>query len=63
MTRSSRDKLNSIYAGAAIGIAAVFGAIAGSWLLFILVAAGLFAVLSETGLVRSSNDRTRTRRR
>jgi hypothetical protein len=63
MTRSSRDKLNAIYAGGTIGVAAVIGAIGKSWLLFVLVAAGLFGVLNQTGLIRSSNDRTNTRRR
>ena len=63
MTRSSRDKLNAIYAGAAVGIAAVFGAIGGSWLFFLLIAGGLFAVFFSTGLIRSANDRTRSKRR
>ena len=63
MTRSSRDKLNAIYAVGAIGVAAVFGAIARSWVLFVLIAIGLFAVLFQTGLVRSSNDRKRNKRR
>ena len=61
--RSSRDKLNGIYGIGAIGIAAVFGAIAGSWLLFVLVAAGLFAVFIENGQIRSPNNRTRSKRR
>jgi hypothetical protein len=63
MTRSSRDKLNSIYAGAAIGIAAVFGAIARSWVLFILIAASLFAVFGQTGQIRSPSDRRRNKRK
>jgi len=63
MTRSSRDKLNAIYAIGAIGIAAVFGAISGSWLLFILIAGGLLGVFISTGQIRSATDRTRTRRR
>ena len=63
MTRSSRDKLNAIYGVFIIAVAALFGAFAGSWLLFVLVAAGLFGVLIQTGLVRSSNDRTRSKRR
>lgn len=63
MTRSSRDKLNAVCAGGAIVIAAVIGAIAQSWLLFVLVAVGLLTVLIQTGLVRSSNDRTRSKRR
>ena len=63
MTRSSRDKLNTIYAIGSIGVAAVFGAIAGSWLLFVLIAAGLFAVFIENGQIRSANNRTRSKRR
>ena len=63
MTRSSRDKLNAIYAIGAIGLAAVFGAIAGSWVLFILIVGGLLGVFFSTGLIRSANDRTRNKRR
>ena len=63
MTRSSRDKLNAIYGVFIIAVAALFGAFAGSWLLFVLVTAGLLAVLVQTGLIRSASDRTRTRRR
>jgi uncharacterized membrane protein YhiD involved in acid resistance len=55
--------LNAIYAGAAIGIAAVFGAIARSWVLFVLIVASLFAVFNQTGQIRSQNDRKRNRRR
>ncbi len=63
MTRSSRDKLNAIYAVGAIAVAALFGAIAGSWVLFVLVAVGLFGVFVQTGQIRSPNDRTRNKRR
>ena len=63
MTRSSRDKLNAIYAVGAIAVAAVMGAIAGSWMLFILIAGGLLGVFIQSGLIRSANDRTRNRRR
>lgn len=63
MTRSSRDKLNGIYATGAIALAAVLGAIGGSWLLFVLIAAGLLTVLVQTGLIRSANGQTRGNRR
>ena len=70
MTLNSREKLNGIFAGAAIGIAAaaigiaaVFGAASQSWVIFVLVAAGLFAVFSQTGQIRSPRDRKRNRRK
>ena len=63
MTRSSRDKLNAIYAVGAIGVAAVFGAISGSWLLFLLVAVGLVGVFIQTGQIRLADDRTHRRRK
>ena len=63
MTRNSRDKLNSIYGICAIAVAAVIGAITGSWVLFVLIAASLFAVFSQTGQIRSPNDRKRNKRR
>ena len=63
MTRSSRDKLNAIYAIGTIGLAAVFGAIAGSWVLFVLVAAGLFGVFIQTGQIRFPSDRRPNKRR
>lgn len=63
MTRNSRDKLNSIYGIFIIAVAAVLGAIAGSWMLFILVAAGLFTVFAQTGLIRSPSNRKRNKRR
>ena len=63
MTRSSRDKLNAIYAIGAIGVASVFGAIAGSWVLFILIAGGLLGVFFSTGQIRPPSDRTRNKRR
>ena len=49
---TARDKLNIGCGAAAIGIAAVFGAITQSWLLFILVAAGLLTVFFRFGLIR-----------
>ena len=63
MTRSSRDKLNAIYAIGAIGLAAVFGAISGSWVLFILIAAGLLGVFFSTGQIRPADERMRNRRK
>jgi len=52
MTRSSRDKLNSIHLLGAIGIAAIVAAISGSWLLFPLVCAALIGASVITGEVR-----------
>ena len=63
MTYDSRDKLNAIYAAGAVVVAAVIGAIAQSWLLFVLVAAGLFGVFIRNGQIRSPRDRTQKRRR
>ena len=63
MTRSSRDKLNAIYAVGAIGVAALLGAIAGSWLLFLLVAVGLVGVFIQTGQIRLADDRKRNKRK
>jgi hypothetical protein len=63
VTRNSRDKLNSIYGIFIIAVAAVIGAIAGSWVLFLLAAVGLFTVFAQTGQIRSPNDRKRNKRR
>jgi uncharacterized protein involved in exopolysaccharide biosynthesis len=52
MTRSSRDKLNSFHLVGSIGIAAIIAAWAGSWLLFLLVAAALIVAGLLTGEVR-----------
>ena len=50
--KAPSDKLNIGCAATAIGIAGVIGTIAQSWLLFILVAAGLLAVFVRFGLIR-----------
>jgi uncharacterized ion transporter superfamily protein YfcC len=63
VTQNAKDKLDLIFGATAVGIAAVFGAIASSWLLFLLIAGGLFGVFVQTGLIRSANDRTRNKRR
>ena len=52
MTRTSRDKLNSIHLAGSVGFAAVAGALSGSWLLFVLVAGALVGVSVMTGEVR-----------
>ena len=63
LTRNSRDKLNSIYGICAIAVAAVFGAITGSWVLSVLIAAGLFGVFIQTGQIRFPSDRRPNKRR
>jgi len=63
MTRTSRDKLNGIYAGTAIGLAALIGGLSGSWALFILIAGGLLGVFISTGQIRSNERRTPNRRK
>jgi hypothetical protein len=49
---TARDKLNIGGVAAAIGIAAVLGAITQSWLLFIFVATGLLALFVRLRLIR-----------
>ena len=63
MTYNSRDKLNAIYAAGTVGVAALLGAIAQSWVLFVLIAAGLISVFVSTGQIRLPNERTRTKRK
>jgi hypothetical protein len=63
MTKNAKDKLKLILGGGAVILAALIGAIAGSWMLFLLVVAGLLTVCVQTGLIRGSNGPTRTRRR
>ena len=63
MAYSSRDKLNAIFAAGTIAVAAVMGAIAGSWVLFLLIAGGLFGVCFGTGLIRLDDVPRRKRRR
>ena len=63
MTLNSREKLNGIFAGAAIGIAAMFGAASQSWIIFILVTAGLLAMFIGTSQIRLTNVRSRKKRR
>ena len=63
MTRSSRDKLNSIYFGVSIAVAAVLGAASGSGFVFLLVAGGLITMFAGSGQIRLGDGRTRNRRR
>lgn len=63
MTLNSREKLNGIFAGIAVGIAAMFGAASQSWVVFILVAAGLLAVFIGTSQIRLTNVRSRKKRK
>jgi len=52
VTRSSRDKLNSIHLLGAIGIAALLAVVAGSWPLFLFVAVALIVASIFTGEIR-----------
>ena len=52
MTFTSRDKLNAVHFAGSIGIAAIFAALAGSWPLFIVVAAALVGTSLFTGEIR-----------
>jgi uncharacterized membrane protein YdjX (TVP38/TMEM64 family) len=55
--------LNAIYGIFIIAVAAMIGAIAGSWVLFVLIAAGLFGVFIQTGQIRFPSDRRPNKRR
>ena len=48
MTQNAKDKLNLIFGASAVGVAAVFGAIGGSWFLFLLIAGGLLGVFLQS---------------
>jgi hypothetical protein len=63
VTRSSRDQLNGIYAGAAICLGALVGAASGSGFLFLLVAGGLIGMFMSTGQIRMSGGLKRGRRK
>ena len=63
MTRSSRDKLNAIYIGGSIAVAALMGAASGSGFVFLLVAGGLIGMFMSTGQIRLNGGRSRNRRR
>ena len=63
LSRNAKDKLNASHAVGAIGIAAVIGIVAQSWVLFILVAAGLIAVSLATGEIRLPTNRKPSKRR
>ncbi len=52
MNRTSKDKLNAMHLGGTIGVAALIGAIAESWVLFILVTAALIGASLFTGEIR-----------
>jgi len=52
---SSRDKLNSVHLGGSIGVAAIFAAMSGSWVLGVLVAAALIWTSIATGQIRFRN--------
>ena len=57
MTRTSRDKLNAVHLLGSIGLAAMFAALAGSWPLFVIVAAALVGTSLFTGEIRPSKRR------
>ncbi|MBC8873590.1 MAG: hypothetical protein H8E44_29485 [Planctomycetes bacterium] len=60
---NSREELNGVFAGAAIGIAVMFGTASQSWLVFALVATVLQAVFTGTGQIRLTSDRSRKKHR
>ena len=51
MTRTSRDKLNALHLGS-FGLAAILAVLAGSWPLFVIVAAALVGTSLFTGEIR-----------
>jgi hypothetical protein len=63
LNRNAKDKLNASHAVGAIGIAAVIGVVAQSWVLFSLVAVGLVAVSVATGEIRLPTNRKPNKRR
>ena len=57
MKGTARDKLNSIYVAGSVGIAALIAAAAGSWPLFVLIAAALVGCAVYTGGIRPNGRR------
>jgi hypothetical protein len=54
MNQSSRQKLNSVHIVGSIGVAAIFAALTGSGLVFIVVAGVLIASSLNNGDIRSA---------
>ena len=52
MTRTSRDKLNALHLLGSFGLAAILAVLAGSWPLFVIVAAALVGTSLFTGEIR-----------
>jgi len=49
---SSRDKLNAVHLCGSIGLAAILGGVAGSWVLGVTVAVALIGTSIATGQIR-----------
>ena len=60
MTYTSQDKLNASHLIGSIGVAGLFAALAGSWPLFILIAAALIGASTATGQIRLPKRRSRS---
>ena len=54
---SARQKLNGIYAGGSVAVAAIIGALAGSWAVFAITAAVLLACSLAGGDIRPNKRR------
>lgn len=52
LSQTSKDKLNAVHLGGAVGVAAIIAAVAGSWVLFVLVAVALIGASLATGEIR-----------
>jgi len=48
----AKQKLNSIYTLGVLAVAALIGAMADSWLVFLIVAAVLWAAVTNSGEIR-----------
>ncbi len=55
----ARDKLNKHHVFGAIGLAAIVGALAGSWTVFVMAAAMLIGVSLYSGEIRPRKGRRR----
>jgi|GEM_PF-754974 len=55
MTYNSKDKLNAFHLSGSVGVAALLGAMTGSWGLFVVVSAVLVGTSLLTGEIRLPN--------
>jgi hypothetical protein len=53
----ARTKLNSVYVCGSLAIAAIIGAVAGSWIVFVIVAAVLIGCSVSDGGIRPNRRR------